>query len=145
MATYNFSSINTNSDLEKVIMQLRLRQLPLTLEVINAVRVAIQSSHLDEKLHKTLEREFSAQWKEIQKKNNLGEWPKNQWGKKLETKQPAVNMAIQALSNRVGEQTKVSKIQQISSKIKQALPKIKQVAPKLKKIASKQTQYPLIR
>ena len=84
MATYEFSTISTKGDLEKLLMQLRLRKLPLTLEVINAIRVAIQTQHLDESLHKTLEREFSGQWKDIQKKNNITDWPKNQWGKKLE-------------------------------------------------------------
>lgn len=91
---YSFSLIKTNGDLDKVLMQLRLHKLPLTLEVINTIRVAIQTQHLDEKLHKTLEREFSGQWKEIQKKHKLAEWPRNQIGKVLESIQPTIHVSM---------------------------------------------------
>ena len=123
MAAYSFSSIKTNSDLEKVIMQLRLRQLPLTLEVINAIRKAILTPHLDEKLHKTLEREFSGQWKEIQKKHNLEEWYRNQLGQELKTKHTHINIPIPNRYEYAKKETKKSKI---SSSIKEITSKLKQ-------------------
>lgn len=121
MATFDFSAINTKGDLEKVLMQLRLRKLPLTLEVINAIRVAIQTQNLDDVFHKTLEREFSGQWKDIQKKNKLAEWPKNQWGKKLTAeKSPASTPSPVLFADK-----KNKKEQQKSSKQKQAAPQLK--------------------
>jgi hypothetical protein len=111
-------------------MQLRLRKLPLTLEVINAIRVAIQTQHLDEALHKTLEREFSGQWKDIQKKNNIADWPKNQWGKKLVPNMSTIS--IPSYTN-FGNKKKNTKQKQTSSKPKQVAPQLKPITSKKKK------------
>ncbi len=77
MERYYFSPIKKNCELDQIITQLRLRRLPLTLEVINSIRNAIEKPKLDEEFHKVVEREFSIQWKEIQRKHHLDGWGKN--------------------------------------------------------------------
>lgn len=77
------STIENKGDLEKYLTLLRLRKLPFTLDVINDLRAAITKPQLHEMLSKVIEREFSLQWKEIQKKNHLGELNRYRFGEKI--------------------------------------------------------------
>ncbi|MDO4202539.1 MAG: hypothetical protein Q4D25_10570 [Bacteroidales bacterium] len=62
---HKFSSIKTDGDLNKVILKLRLRFIPLTKDVINEIRVAITKPSLTEKFNKILERDFPESMKSL--------------------------------------------------------------------------------
>lgn len=81
MEIESFEPITTRSDLNKVVMQLRLRQIPITLEVLMAIRDVIEKPQLDEELHKLIEREFSIQWLGLQKKHKISGWNIFEWKK----------------------------------------------------------------
>ncbi len=71
------ANIHNKRELEDYIQQLRLHQLPFTMETLDELRRAIQDDKLYSLLKKYIEREFANQWKQLCVKNKLTGWPLN--------------------------------------------------------------------
>ena len=69
-----FADIHNKRELEDVVQQLRLKQLPFTLETLEELRKAIQKPKLDEILKKYMERDFVVRWKQLCSQHNLTGW-----------------------------------------------------------------------